>query len=68
MLILYFYSLTLSKLSQNRMVEDKVARRRAMQMEKLQKKQTQEQNVNIVLYFMKKMHLFCGSFKSSKIK
>ena len=38
-------SLTLNKLRQKRMIEDKIAQRRAAQMEKLASKQTKEKEV-----------------------
>ncbi len=43
-------SLTLNKLQQKRMLEEKLAQKRRRQMEKLQKKQNAEAKVNTVQY------------------
>jgi hypothetical protein len=43
--------LTLNKLRQKRMVEEKIALRRAQQMEKLQLKQHKEKEVNLFIIF-----------------
>ena len=44
-MIFFFFSLTLNKLRQKRMIEEKLAQRRAHQMEKLQLKQHRETEV-----------------------
>lgn len=60
MMLLCFTSLTLNKLRQKRMIEEKIAQRRALQMEKLQLKQHKEKEVHVILFCFETKKKYSG--------